>query len=610
VELVEAVLRRCLQSPACSPRQYAHTLLVCSQFCDIGMSPAILRILPPSVLLPRFERWSDSNLHFLRSCAAAGNSEALFILGMTYTYCFNDPNTGSALLTRAARDGHVAALHSLAIFLLNRGNAMPKRSCDDSSRHRDLVTSGNQVAHRHAAEISCRARSETTTETSNNIAMRSRSSDDIAAGSSVTDSIDAGSSISSGSSSSMRGNADDSGASSASSSISNSSCRPTTNPDGANNNSLSRPSSSQAPLPAPARTAVQLLLRAAQGGDIASLVELAHCVQHGVGARSNERMAHLLLARARALQVLRREQGRRGEQRESSQLDRQQQQQQQQQARQQQDQRKRVLCGAWKCALRQTEDGTSQVKPQVPSALPTAQMATTLEAQLRPIPRAAAHEPLIPPAAGHDPPIPPAAQEPITPAAAECAPLTSAAAEPTAQELHISAPPAHAAPAPAAATAWPNHQWLPVPRHPIHSFLLRWRKQDEEVVARAQLQQLQQQQQCSQSMHHQELLLLDSIHETQLQPPLPHTPPTQALHHLLLHQHASALITARQHQQLSQPQACGNRECGWRETSAGSFRRCAGCHVAYCSRSCQLEEWARTRGMVAEMVFPSVGIQN
>ncbi|CAI5521464.1 unnamed protein product [Closterium sp. Naga37s-1] len=354
VELVEAVLRRCLQSPACSPRQYAHTLLVCSQFCDIGMSPAILRILPPSVLLPRFERWSDSNLHFLRSCAAAGNSEALFILGMTYTYCFNDPNTGSALLTRAARDGHVAALHSLAIFLLNRGNAMPKRSCDDSSRHRDLVTSGNQ---------------------------------------------------------------------------------------------------------------------------------LAHCVQHGVGARSNERMAHLLLARARALQVLRREQGRRGEQRESSQLDRQQQQQQQQQARQQQEQRKRVLCGAWKCALRQTEDGTSQVKPQVPSALPTAQMATTLEAQLRPIPRAAAHEPLIPPAAGHDPPIPPAAQEPITPAAAECASLTSAAAEPTAHELHISAPPAHAAPAPAAATAWPHHQWLPVPRHPIHSFLLRWRKQDEEELS-------------------------------------------------------------------------------------------------------------------------------
>ncbi|CAI5931967.1 unnamed protein product [Closterium sp. NIES-65] len=81
-ELVEAVLRCCLQSPGCSPRQYAHTLLVCSQFCDIGMSPAILRVLPPSVLLPRIERWSDSNLHFLRSCAAAGNSEALFILGM------------------------------------------------------------------------------------------------------------------------------------------------------------------------------------------------------------------------------------------------------------------------------------------------------------------------------------------------------------------------------------------------------------------------------------------------------------------------------------------------------------------------------------------------
>ncbi|CAI5982129.1 unnamed protein product, partial [Closterium sp. NIES-64] len=353
-ELVEAVLRCCLQSPGCSPRQYAHTLLVCSQFCDIGMSPAILRVLPPSVLLPRIERWSDSNLHFLRSCAAAGNSEALFILGMIYTYCFNDPYTGSALLTRAARDGHVAALHSLAIFLLNRGNAMPKRGCDNSSRHREMVTS------------------------------------------------------------------------------------------------------------------VQLLLRAAQGGDIASLVELAHCVQHGVGAQSNERMAHLLLARARALQVLRRQQGWRGGQVEHGEQLHLNSQQQQQQVRQQQEQRKRVLCGAWGCDLRQG-NVTCQVKPQVPPAPPTAQLATTQEPQLLPIPPAATH---VPPtsstAAAHEPLASPAAQEPFTRSAAAHESSTPAAA-------------AHESPTPGAK----EQQWLPVPRHPIHSFLLQWRKQEEERFASA-----------------------------------------------------------------------------------------------------------------------------
>ncbi|KAK8586479.1 hypothetical protein V6N13_010070 [Hibiscus sabdariffa] len=63
--------------------------------------------------------WSKSALRFLVRCAAAGNVEAYYILGMIGFYCWKRKETGKLLLERAANKSHALAAYSLAIIKFN-----------------------------------------------------------------------------------------------------------------------------------------------------------------------------------------------------------------------------------------------------------------------------------------------------------------------------------------------------------------------------------------------------------------------------------------------------------------------------------------------------------
>ncbi|KAH7372641.1 hypothetical protein KP509_17G014500 [Ceratopteris richardii] len=71
-------------------------------------------------------KWSHGAHVFLQRCAAAGNVEAAYTLGMIRFYCFHEREAGVSLMAQAATKPHAPALHSLAIIQFNGSGATRK----------------------------------------------------------------------------------------------------------------------------------------------------------------------------------------------------------------------------------------------------------------------------------------------------------------------------------------------------------------------------------------------------------------------------------------------------------------------------------------------------
>ncbi|GJP70717.1 hypothetical protein CLOP_g1627 [Closterium sp. NIES-67] len=87
-------------------------------------------MLPPPALACSAKNYTPAYPSYLSACAAAGNAEAAFLLGMVEFYCLERVVSGMKWLVQAAKAGHPAALHSLSIIHFN-GSGLPSNGAEE-----------------------------------------------------------------------------------------------------------------------------------------------------------------------------------------------------------------------------------------------------------------------------------------------------------------------------------------------------------------------------------------------------------------------------------------------------------------------------------------------
>lgn len=93
--------------------------MTCRALREASTHPAVLACLGASALSCSADAFSSSYHSFLKRCAAAGNAEACYTLGMLEFYCLGNRREGVRALVRAAKSGHADALYSLAVIHFN-----------------------------------------------------------------------------------------------------------------------------------------------------------------------------------------------------------------------------------------------------------------------------------------------------------------------------------------------------------------------------------------------------------------------------------------------------------------------------------------------------------
>ncbi|KAG8081700.1 hypothetical protein GUJ93_ZPchr0019g2678 [Zizania palustris] len=117
-DLVLVVLSK-LAASASSPSDFFNVRLVCKRLNGLGRHDAVFAKASRASLAVKAASWSEPAHRFLKRCAAAGNLEACYIVGMIRFYCLGSRSCGAALMARAAVGGHAAALYSLAVIQFN-----------------------------------------------------------------------------------------------------------------------------------------------------------------------------------------------------------------------------------------------------------------------------------------------------------------------------------------------------------------------------------------------------------------------------------------------------------------------------------------------------------
>ncbi|KAL5220576.1 hypothetical protein ABZP36_025289 [Zizania latifolia] len=117
-DLVLVVLSK-LAASASSPSDFFNVRLTCKRLNGLGRHDVIFAKASRASLAVKAAAWSEPAHRFLKRCAAAGNLEACYILGMIRFYCLGSRSGGAALMARAAVGGHAAALYSLAVIQFN-----------------------------------------------------------------------------------------------------------------------------------------------------------------------------------------------------------------------------------------------------------------------------------------------------------------------------------------------------------------------------------------------------------------------------------------------------------------------------------------------------------
>ncbi|CAI5496289.1 unnamed protein product [Closterium sp. Naga37s-1] len=102
--------------------------------CELGTQAQVLQNVSPLALAMRARSLTEGSHRFLHKCAASGNTDACYILGMFSIltpvifsllllqikfYCLGDHQHGATLLAKAALAAHPHALHSLAVIHFN-----------------------------------------------------------------------------------------------------------------------------------------------------------------------------------------------------------------------------------------------------------------------------------------------------------------------------------------------------------------------------------------------------------------------------------------------------------------------------------------------------------
>nr|CAB3489803.1 unnamed protein product [Digitaria exilis] len=128
-DLVLAVLAG-VAARAASPADLAAAAMTCRRFRELAAHPVVLSRASSAAVAVRAARWSEAAHRFLRLCADAGNLHACYLLGMVRFYCLGSRETGTALLARAARGGHAAALYALAVMRFNGSGGAGKADRD------------------------------------------------------------------------------------------------------------------------------------------------------------------------------------------------------------------------------------------------------------------------------------------------------------------------------------------------------------------------------------------------------------------------------------------------------------------------------------------------
>ncbi|CAI7780251.1 unnamed protein product [Closterium sp. NIES-53] len=116
---------------ASTPQDFLSCRLASSHLRRISLLPEILAVLPSPALACPAKHYTLACRSFLSACAAAGNAEAAFLLGMVEFYCLERVASGMKRLVQAAKAGHAAALHSLSIIHFN-GSGLPTSGVEGS----------------------------------------------------------------------------------------------------------------------------------------------------------------------------------------------------------------------------------------------------------------------------------------------------------------------------------------------------------------------------------------------------------------------------------------------------------------------------------------------
>ncbi|CAI5472648.1 unnamed protein product [Closterium sp. Yama58-4] len=117
-ELLTTILSM-VAARASTPQDFLSCRLASSHLRRISLLPEILAVLPPPALACPAKNYSLAYRSFLSVCAAVGNAEAAFLLGMVDFYCLERVASGMKRLVQAAKAGHAAALHSLSVIHFN-----------------------------------------------------------------------------------------------------------------------------------------------------------------------------------------------------------------------------------------------------------------------------------------------------------------------------------------------------------------------------------------------------------------------------------------------------------------------------------------------------------
>ncbi|CAI7771685.1 unnamed protein product [Closterium sp. NIES-53] len=129
-ELLTTILSM-VAARASTPQDFLSCRLASSHLRRISLLPEILAVLPSPALACPAKHYTLACRSFLSACAAAGNAEAAFLLGMVEFYCLERVASGMKRLVQAAKAGHAAALHSLSIIHFN-GSGLPTSGVEGS----------------------------------------------------------------------------------------------------------------------------------------------------------------------------------------------------------------------------------------------------------------------------------------------------------------------------------------------------------------------------------------------------------------------------------------------------------------------------------------------
>ncbi|CAI5525713.1 unnamed protein product [Closterium sp. Naga37s-1] len=129
-ELLTTILSM-VAARASTPQDFLSCRLASSHLRRISLLPEILAVLPSPALACPAKHYTLACRSFLSACAAAGNAEAAFLLGMVEFYCLERVASGMKRLVQAAKAGQAAALHSLSIIHFN-GSGLPTSGVEGS----------------------------------------------------------------------------------------------------------------------------------------------------------------------------------------------------------------------------------------------------------------------------------------------------------------------------------------------------------------------------------------------------------------------------------------------------------------------------------------------